>query len=97
VPFAFADYVELVDWTGRALHPKKKGFLPADQPRILDRMGMDGEAFIAYSSRFLKEFGSAVGAPNALVTWCARRQTKYLRGIRAARKVFGGEREKIAA
>jgi len=59
--------VELVDWTGRALHPKKKGVIAAEQPKILDRIGVDGEAFINYSTRFLKAFGSAVGAPSALI------------------------------
>jgi hypothetical protein len=67
IPFAFEDYLELVDWTGRALHPKKKGLIAAHQPKILERIGVDGEAFIAFATRFLKEFGSAVGAPAALI------------------------------
>jgi hypothetical protein len=25
IPFAFDDYLELVDWAGRAVHPKKRG------------------------------------------------------------------------
>lgn len=61
------------------------------QPKILVRLGLDAEAFIAYSSRFLKAFGSAVGVPASLVDLCERRQAKYLRGMQAARQVFGGD------
>ena len=88
IPFAFTDYLELVDWTGRALRCDKRGHIPAHQPKILERLGIDGERFIAYGARLLKEFGTAVGAPDALVNLCARRQTRYLRGIRVARQLF---------
>jgi REP element-mobilizing transposase RayT len=90
IPFAFEDYVELVECTGRAQHPTKKGRIPARQPKILARLGLDAEAFMAYSSRLLKTFGSAVGVPASLVGLCDRRQAKYLRGMQAARRVFGG-------
>lgn len=89
IPFAFEDYVELVERTGRAHHPAKKGRIHAGQPKILARLGLDAEAFMACSCRFLRSFGSAVGAPASLVQLCERRQAKYLRGMLAARKVFG--------
>jgi REP element-mobilizing transposase RayT len=88
VPFAFADYLELVDWTGRAIRSDKRGHIPSGYPAILDRLGIDGAQFIQYSERLLKEFGTAVGAPAAMASLCARRQTKYLHGIRAARRMF---------
>jgi len=88
VPFAFKDYLELVDWTGRALRADKPGYIEAREPKILVRLGIDGERFIGYAERFLKEFGTAVGAPASLVNLCARRQAKYLRGIQAVRAVF---------
>ena len=91
VPFALQDYVELVEWTGRQVHPAKRGAIAARQPEILARMGIDADVFIELSSRFLKEFGSAVGAPEQLASLCARRQTKFLHGMRAARKVFSAQ------
>jgi REP element-mobilizing transposase RayT len=92
VPFSFEDYLELVDWTGRAIRLDKRGHIPSGHPKILDRVGIDGERFIAYSERLLKEFGTAVGAPAATTRLCARRQTKYLHGIRAARQMFISKR-----
>lgn len=88
VPFAFEDYLELVDWTGRALRMDKPGYIEARVPKILARLGIDGERFIGSAERLLKEFGTAVGAPASLADLCARRRTRYLRGIRAARAVF---------
>jgi hypothetical protein len=92
IPFAFEDYLELVDWTGRAIRSDKRGYIPSGHPAILDRLGIDPEQFIGYSARMLKAFGTAVGAPASLASLCARRQTKYLRGIRAARQMFIGKR-----
>ncbi len=88
VPFAFEEYLELVDWTGRALRQDKPGYIAARVPKLLDRLGIDGKQFIGYSECLLKAFGTAVGAPASLTSLCARRQTKYLRGVRAARAVF---------
>jgi len=88
VPFAFDDYLELVDWTGRALRADRPGYIEARVPKILVRLGIDGERFIGSAECLLKAFGTAVGAPASLVNLCARRQAKYLRGIRAARTMF---------
>jgi hypothetical protein len=88
IPFAYDDYLDLVDWTGRAIHPKKRGAIPAHQPKILQRIGMDAEQFIHYANRFLKEFGGAVGKPEKLVEFCTQRHTRYVRGVQAARRLF---------
>ena len=96
VPFGLEEYVALVEWTGRLVHPAKRGSIPDSQPPILARIGLDGEAFIELAVSFLKEFGSAVGSPAKLVDLCARRQSKFLHGMRAARKVFR-QRERLAA
>ena len=88
IPFAYQDYLELIDWTGRAVHPMKRGFIPSDMPSILVRFGFNGEEFIKYSHRMLKEFSIAVGKPASLGEYCARKEVKYLRGISASRKML---------
>ena len=88
IPFAYQDYLELVDWSGRAVHPTKRGAIPPNIPPILQRLGFDGEAFIRYGHRLLKEFGSAVGKPASLISLCQHREAKFLRGINTARKIM---------
>jgi len=92
IPFDFRDYLELVDWTGRAIRPDKRGFIPQSTPKILTRLGIDPRQFIEYSGRMLKVFGTAVGAPQKLVDLCARRQARFLWGLRASRRLFPCDR-----
>jgi REP element-mobilizing transposase RayT len=89
IPFSFEDYLELVDMVGRTIRTDKKGYIPDTTPKILVRLDIDTDTFIEYATRFLKEFGHAVGRPEALVAHAAKRQAKYLRGIKTARKVYG--------
>ena len=88
IPFAFEDYLDLVETTGRSLHPDKRGQIPERVPKLLQRLAIDPERFIECATGMMKQFGSAIGAPAHLTELCAIRQVKYLRGIQAARKAF---------
>ena len=41
LPFALADYLELVDWTGRCQRDDKRGYIVARTPPILERLFID--------------------------------------------------------
>ncbi|MEI6415352.1 MAG: hypothetical protein WCP34_13980, partial [Pseudomonadota bacterium] len=72
IPFAFPDYLELVDTVGRAIRPDKYGAIPLETPKILARLAIDTETFIAHASRLLKEFGHAVGTPENLIALASK-------------------------
>ena len=36
-----AEYIELVDFTGRELHPGKRGKIEASEPKALTKLGLD--------------------------------------------------------
>ena len=59
-----------------------------ETPRLLDRLAIDPEQFIATASRMLRQFGSAIGAPLHITDLCVARQARYLRGIGTARGLF---------
>ncbi len=42
LPFSFTDYLQLVDWSGRAMRKDKRGHIPANLPPILTRLGVVG-------------------------------------------------------
>ncbi len=90
VPFGLEKYLELVDTMGRAVHRRKRGAIAPATPPLLRRLGMDGEGFIACADHFFKTFASAVGTPARLIALAAQRQTRTLRGLAAARRVFDG-------
>jgi len=83
------DYLELVDWGGRVLCPDKRGAIDADAPHILRRVGLDPALFIQCAGDFMYIFGLTVGSPQAMAVCCARRQVKFLRGMKAAREMLG--------
>ncbi len=42
LPYAFADYLMLVSWTGRAIRADKRGHIPTRLIPILMQLGLDG-------------------------------------------------------
>jgi hypothetical protein len=88
IPFAFDDYLELVDTTGRVIREDKRGYIPGDTPRILERLNIDPEQFIATAARMLDLFSTAIGTPEHLTAHCVARNVAFLRGMGAARALF---------
>ena len=88
IPFDEIDYFELIDWTGRAVHPKKKGFIPEELPTLLTRLGLSKEAWIETVSSYEKHFSDYVGHEARMRDVGASRGMKWLRGLRACRRLF---------
>ncbi len=88
IPFAFEDYLDLVETTGRSLHLGKRGLIGERVPALLQRLNIEPERFIECAAGMMRCFGTAIGAPAHLTELCAQRQVKYLRGIQAARRAF---------
>jgi len=88
IPFAFDDYVELVDATGRVIREDKRGYIPGETPQILERLSIDPEQFIATAARMLDQFSTAIGTPEHLTAHCVARNVAFLRGMGAARALF---------
>jgi hypothetical protein len=62
IAFAFEDYLELVDWTGRAIREGKRGHIPSHLAPILDRLGYSPDQWLAAAGGFRRRFGPFVGA-----------------------------------
>ncbi|MEJ1435885.1 MAG: transposase [Candidatus Sedimenticola sp. (ex Thyasira tokunagai)] len=48
IGFTTLDYLELVDWAGRAVREGKRGAIPSGTPPLLQRMGLEADAFVNY-------------------------------------------------
>ena len=64
IPFAFEDYLELVDTTGRVIREEQRGYIPGETPKILERLNIGPEQFIATTARMLQQFSTAIGTPH---------------------------------
>jgi putative transposase len=90
LPFHFSDYLELVDWTGRAIRADKRGFIPADVPPILTRLGVEAESWIETVRHFRRHFYDYVGSGDILTRHGRALGRRWLRGVGACRRLFGG-------
>jgi len=77
-----------VDATGRVIREDKRGYIPGETPRILERLNIDPEQFIATAARMLHQFSTAIGTPEHLTGHCVTRNVAFLRGMSAARALF---------
>ncbi|MCU7817187.1 MAG: transposase [Candidatus Thiodiazotropha sp. (ex Lucinoma kastoroae)] len=72
LPFCLTDYIELMDWTGRAILEHKRGFIPNDQPPMLQRLEIDPKHWLYMMQHFESKFKGLVGAVENLKVACER-------------------------
>jgi putative transposase len=89
LPFYFSDYLELVDWTGRAIREDKRGFIPADVPPILARLGLEAESWIETVRHFRRHFYDFVGPADVLEQYSQALGRNWLRGVGSCRRLLG--------
>jgi len=87
-PFHLAGYLDLVNWTGRAVRDDKRGAIASDLPPILDRLGITPEAWLQLSTEFGTHFSSWIGQAEHIEEACERGGRHWVRGIRASRRLF---------
>ena len=62
LPFTLKDYIELVDWTGRAIRNDKRGYIASTLPPIIDRLGIEPENWLELTRAFEKNTKTFVGS-----------------------------------
>jgi hypothetical protein len=72
LPFRLNDYLELVDWTGRAILENKRGYIPAHQPPVLERLQIEPKHWLYMTQHFESRFKGLVGASYALKAACRK-------------------------
>ncbi|MCU7919141.1 MAG: transposase [Candidatus Thiodiazotropha sp. (ex Epidulcina cf. delphinae)] len=70
LPFRLIDYLELVDWTGRAILENKRGHIPKDQPPVLERLQIDPKHWLYMTQHFESKFKGLVGTAYTLKAAC---------------------------
>ncbi|WP_428240266.1 transposase [Gynuella sp.] len=61
LPFLLKDYLELMDWTGRAMREDKLGYIDNQQPPILARLDISEAQWHRLTQRFEKQFKCFAG------------------------------------
>jgi len=90
LPFHLADYLELVNWTGRAVRDDKRGAIADDLPPILERIGITRQAWLQLAKDFETHFSQWIGQEEHVEQACKRSDQRWAHGIRACRRLFPG-------
>lgn len=61
IAFHLTDYLELVDWSGRAIRHNKRGSIPQSLPPILERLNLSEDDWLLQTQFFEKKFKRAAG------------------------------------
>ncbi len=85
LPLRLKDYLELVDWTGRAILESKRDYIPDNQPPMLDRLQIDSQHWLYMAQHFESRFKGLVGMSYSLKAACRKlgyRRTPNLGSVR---------------
>jgi REP element-mobilizing transposase RayT len=89
IPYRLADYLELVDWTGRVVRADKRGSIRAGLPPILQRLNIDVEAWQLAMRPGGNVFGRAIGSLSYLRLHARTLGQAWVRGLRKAAQLYG--------
>src|SRR6056297_2818979 len=89
IPYEIRDYLELVDWSGRAVIKGKRGSIPDNLPPILERLKIDPGSYVKFINRNEKSrFGNFIGPVETMRTLAERFGKSFLKGQTAAAQLF---------
>lgn len=72
IAFSLTDYIELIDWTGRAVLDNKRGAISTDAPPIINRLNISPEHWLEISQNFESRFKGLVGSAHSIRTLCTK-------------------------
>jgi len=88
IRFTLPDYLQLVDWTGRALRDDKRGAIPAHIQPIFQRLGLNHEEWLEIVQNFGRRYRLAAGAVDRLQHFGQRLGRYWLQGVGASRQLY---------
>jgi REP element-mobilizing transposase RayT len=88
LPVSLAEYLRLLDWTGRQIRRDKRAAIPADLAPILERLHVAGDAWVDQVQHFGRWFRRAVGRASTLSEAASQRGRQWLQGISKSRTAF---------
>ena len=84
-----ADYLELVDFTGRMIHPGKRGVIKETEPKALTKLGLDPKHWTAKVKGIGNGYWRVVAEVEDLMDLAVQFKQRTLYGIGFARQLIG--------
>ena len=89
LPMRFADYLQLLDWTGRQIRQDKRGAIPSNLAPILERLQLSRDGWLDLVQGFSRLFRRAAGTPASLRRHSDKWGRRRMAGIGNSRALFG--------
>jgi hypothetical protein len=77
-----------VDWTGRAIREDKKGAIPSDLAPILERIGLNPDAWLKSVKYYNQHYFSVLGAIDRIKAYARMQEKNWQRGQRAVQRSY---------
>ena len=84
IPFYLNDYIELVDWSGRAILANKRGSIPEGIPPILSRLNIDEKDWVKHIHFFERQFPTVAGNIDKLRVLAEQTSRRWIKGMGCA-------------
>jgi len=88
IAFTLPDYLQLVDWTGRAVRDDKRGAIPDHIQPIFQRMGLNHEEWLEIVQNFGRRYRLAAGAVDRLKGFGQQLGRYWLQGVGTSRRLY---------
>ncbi len=88
LPYCLQDYLELIDWTGRAVREDKRGSISPEIPKILERINIDPDQWQQLMQPRGKLFSSAIGRIDTMRLYAQSIGQSWCQGMRASQALF---------
>ena len=82
LPYCLSSYIELVEYTGRAILENKRGYIPSQLPPILKRLNLNPDTWLDELNKFKSAGFTAVGTVDQLKAFCKSVEKKFSRGFK---------------
>ncbi|MCU7850133.1 MAG: transposase [Candidatus Thiodiazotropha sp. (ex Lucinoma kastoroae)] len=91
LPFSTADYLQLTDWTGRAIRDDKSGAIPSHLAPILERLNINTDAWLDTIRDYGKRYYRVVGTKEAIRQYSQALGIKWLCGTHTSQQLYDYE------
>ena len=85
---SFAEYLQLVEWTGRQTRADKHGTIPNEMTPIFERLALNDEAWLKLVHDFRNKFRRAAGRPESLLSEAQKHGCRKMPGMPHSREIF---------
>jgi REP element-mobilizing transposase RayT len=88
IPFPLKDYLELIDWTGRAIRDDKKSAIPSHIAPILQRLQLNEREWLTNVTHFGSRFYKVIGKIDAIKRFSQHLEQRWLQGLSQCSRLY---------